>query len=252
MKRTLKRLVWMVMIALICLSTGQAGLAVGPYTPLEDTYTDFGDKGANYGSATYLQLSASNISVCNPVTYLWFKFQVPNPPQPIGSAVLDVPMDPIYTGGEALPMELLSSADTSWDEDTLTWNNQPALDTVTGVLATSPSVVAPSSAIFQSALLASYLEGKKGELVTLVVRADCSVTGPGAVAPSADRLIASIENTDPQAAEVELTLSSPTAVGLQSFTAKTPVGEISLPIVVMLLGVIVLTFLWRGLRKVSQ
>ncbi|MGB9586205.1 MAG: DUF7594 domain-containing protein, partial [Anaerolineales bacterium] len=126
-------------------------------------------------------------------------------------ATLSVPIDPKYSGNENLDMELRSSPDTNWAESTLTWSTQPDLDP--DVLATAASTVAPNDALFTSSEFASYLNDKKGQMVSLVVKANCN----GNVAVEATRVIAARENTN--ANPVELILQGPTNVGLSEMKA---------------------------------
>lgn len=203
---------------LLCLTPGQVGLADGPYYPLHDTITDINAPDYIFGLDYYLQLNASYTqeSGCVPSSYIWFKFLVPSTSVTISTARLVLPLDYIDPGTELLPMELLASADTDWDEATLMWDIQPALDLTTGVLATSPSIEPPNDVQFMGPTFAGYLDEKKGQLVTLVVRADCNQP----VAFLADRLIASKENSDPNALHVELGLQSPSNIALTSFLAE--------------------------------
>ncbi len=191
----------------------QSAYAVGPYTPLADTYTLLNDPNIIAGSELYLFLSASNLAGCVPTSYVWLKFQVPNPSATIATAILSVPIDPVYPGDEPLDMELRSSSDTTWQEASLNWANQPTLDPT--VLATASSTVAPSDALFMGPTFADYLNSRKGQLVSLVVKANCN----GNVSVSADRVIPARENTTWH--KVELDLRSPSNVGLLDMKGST-------------------------------
>lgn len=190
----------------------QSVFAVGPYTPIADAFTLLNDPNDNNGTVPWLFLSASNADGCVPSSYVWFKFQVPNPSATIAYATLSVPIHPVYDGDEKLDMELRSSPGVDWTEESLTWNNQPPLDPT--VLATAPSTVAPNDALFFGDTFASYLNGKKGQTVSLVVKANCN----GEVFIESTRVFAARENTDPQY-KVELILQGPTNVNLVEMRA---------------------------------
>jgi hypothetical protein len=204
-----KNVVWIGILMLLFSLTlqTQSAYAVGPYNPIADAFTILSDPDMTFGTDPYLFLSASNADGCVPSSYVWFKFDVPNPTAAITFATLSVPVDLAYDGDEDLDMELRSSAGTDWDETTISWSNQPVLDA--GVLATAPSTVAPNDALFTSPALAAYLNGKKGQTVSLVVKANCN----GNVFIEATRLFAARENTlAPH--KVELILQGPTQVQL--------------------------------------
>lgn len=189
----------------------QSVFAVGPYTPLADAFTLLNDPDINNGTENWLFLSASNADGCVPSSYVWFKFQVPDTSTTIRFATLSVPIDSIYTGTESLDMELRSSSNTSWEEDSIKWSNQPDLDDT--VLATAPSTVAPNDALFSGTTFASYLNGKKGQIVSLVVKANCN----GNVYIESTRVFPARENTS--ANKVELILQGPTNVNLVEMRA---------------------------------
>jgi len=195
---------------------GNAG-AVGPYAPTADTYTDINNQTANHGTEQNLLLSASNLESCVATTYLWFKFAIPSTGTTINTASLALTFG---SGSGTADLELLSSADTSWSETGLTWSNQPALDSP--ALATATGATSGSTATFSSAALASYLNARQGQTVSLVVRANCS----GSVSTSVALPLRSKEN--PSGSGASLALFGPTAVTLRSVTARS-VGPAALP-----------------------
>ena len=223
------------LLGIIVLIPAQSASAVGPYTPIADAYTLVNDPDTNTGEDDYLLLSASNLDGCVPTSYVWFKFQVPNPTTTISYATLSVPIDAIYSGNESLDMELRSSSDTDWQESSITWSNQPDLDAE--VLAIAPSTAAPSDALFTSAALAGYLNARKGQTVSLVVKANCN----GNVYSEATRVIAARENTT--ANKVELVLQGPTNINLLDMKANSRTQDRQIVALGVFVGIISAYFL---------
>jgi len=101
------------------------------FTPIEDAYIASGSPTTNYGSATTLQVDNS------PIKHFLLKFDVSGlNGQQIASAKLRFyNVDPSSKGGD-----FYAVSDTSWQEETLTWNNAPAA--LTDLLASLGSVSA--------------------------------------------------------------------------------------------------------------
>lgn len=230
-----------VSLVIIFLIPSQSAIAVGPYTPIADAYTLLNDPDTVTGLDEYLLLSASNADGCVPSSYVWFKFQVPNPSATIAYATLSVPIDPVYDGDEKLDMELRFSSNTSWEEDSITWTNQPELDGL--VLTTAPSTNAPNDALFTGGNLASYLNSHKGETVSLVVKANCN----GNVYIEATRVFPARENTT--ANKVELILQGPTNVSLLDLQANSRAEDGRIVMTGVFIGIIGAYFL---IKKFSR
>jgi hypothetical protein len=202
---------------LLAVTTASRVKAVGPILPIADTYININDADpTNVGAEAYMLLSASNTNAgCVPATYLWFRFDVPNPDVTIDYAELAVPFENLG-GAASLDMQLLSSPVTNWVENGpngITWTSQPALDAQ--VLASAASVPPGADARFISSDLANYLEGKRGQVVTLVVRANCA----GSVGTSANRVIRTREHASGSGVELTLRNGGPNSVRLISFAS---------------------------------
>jgi len=97
-------------------ATQTPGISTITFTPVEDGYIANGSPATNYGSATTLQVDNS------PIKHILMRFNVSglNGKQ-IASAKLRLyNVDPSGKGGD-----FYSVSDTSWQEETLTWNNAP-------------------------------------------------------------------------------------------------------------------------------
>jgi hypothetical protein len=103
----------------------------------------------------------------------------------------------------------------------LTWNNQPGLET--GVLGTVAAVMPGSIATFSSAALATYLNARQGQPVSLVVLADCD--GSWSTESVALDLRA---RESPSGSGASLALLDPNTITLLSLTARS-VGSAVLP-----------------------
>jgi len=101
------------------------------FLPVEDAYIASGSPTTNYGSATTLQVDNS------PIKHFLLKFDVSGlNGQQIASAKLRFyNVDPSSKGGD-----FYAVSDTSWQEETITWNNAPAA--LTNLLASLGSVSA--------------------------------------------------------------------------------------------------------------
>jgi hypothetical protein len=215
---------WFIIIITLVFILGFASatqvLAVGPYLPFADTYTNLNDEEpTNYGNEAFMQLSASNAAGCVPATYLWFKFNVPNPAVTIDYAELAVPFED-KGGADSLDMQLLASPVTNWvekDPNGITWATQPDLQGAP-VLATAASAPPGADALFISSALASYLDGKKGQVVSLVVRANCA----GSVGTSANRVIRTREHASGSGVELTMRNGGPSNIRLLSFASRNP------------------------------
>lgn len=194
--------------------------ALEQYSPLQDAYTDATSPQSILGEAEWLWLKTisphlnTNLA-CNPQTYLWFQFAIPQTTKAIEEAVLSIPLE---ATGENLPMELelFGSPDITWSESSLHWDNQPALDSTP--LALAGSTPPGSDILFFGATLAEYLTRHRGGVVSLVVRANCA----GQTSPAAERMVRAREHT--QSSGVELYYSYPSAITLTQAHA-TPAGE---------------------------
>lgn len=217
---TRKRLI--IYFLVILLSTGIFFdvLADNPIFPAIDSYTDGSDPDEtwdmNFGNELFLQLGASNLAQCVPTTYLWYKFQIPSTTETIATANFSITFETIGATGD-MDMELMGSSDNGWTETGITWRNQPALDI--GQLATALSVPGGGTAVFSGSTLANHLNSRKGETVTLVVRANCA----GTVSSQATRLSSSKENTNGSGAKLEL--FTPTAITLSAFSASSHISS---------------------------
>lgn len=250
--QTLSRLLVAGMAAMmLALLPARSAVAVGPYSPSADTYTDQNNPDTNNGNDELLLLSATNTAEggCVETTYLWFKFDIPSTGTTIDNASLELVFE--STGSGTTDLELRSSADTSWSETGLTWNNQPALED--DVLSTATGVTPGSTATFSDAPLATYLNARQGQTVSLVVRADCG----GSVSTSASLELRSQEHTSGSGAS--LSLYGPTAVTLVSLTARSAHSSPSLPPIVIAVGGILALFVlgaggisWLHTRAGSQ
>ncbi len=195
---------------IVALMSAAGGLAANPYLPAADTYTDQNNPSMVFGANTASLISASKtFETCSTPIYVWYKFNVPSTTGTIGQAHLYITSLSGVFGSGTLDMELWSSADTSWGEATLAWQNQPALDQQ---LATAASVAPGSTMDFTGSTLASYLEGHKGQAVTLVVRGDCDGT---VSSPTAYRTFPTKESGSSGA---WLEIYGPTSIGLRNFS----------------------------------
>lgn len=223
-----KKMVWVtVLVVMLVIAMGGAQVsAVGPYGVLADAYTDINNVNTNHGSdQTFLLSGTSAGASCTASTYVWLKFQVPDTGTTISeNSQLSIPLLP---GANVLmDLELRSSSNTSWDENTLTWSNQPALDA--GVLAVATNPAPGSDALFSGLDMATYLNNHKGQVVTLVVLAHCPNVGVAAT-----RYLRAKEYTG-GGSGVELILQGPTVVDLQSLSGSALEGPISLPLTIVL------------------
>lgn len=200
------------------LALNSSAAAANPYLPTGDTYTDITDPAANFGTQQYLLLSASTQAGCAEATYLWYKFDIPATSQTIGQADLHVTFDNFAAG--TMDLELRSTADASWSETGLNWNNQPALDPT--ILAIVPNVTVNTSITFSGTTLADYLNSHQGQAVSLVIRPHC----PNVVSPAADLVPHTKEH--PSGSGVYLDLFTPNAVTVDRFTAAPLAGDNSL------------------------
>ena len=101
------------------------------FLPVEDAYIASGSPTTNYGSATTLQVDNS------PIKHFLIKFDVTglNSRQVVSAKLRLYNVDPASKGGD-----FYAVSDTSWQEETLTWNNAPAA--LTNLLASLGSVSA--------------------------------------------------------------------------------------------------------------
>jgi len=248
MKRATQIISILIVLGFISMIT--VGLAFGqsPHYTTADAYTTINYPDDNFGTEPYLMLAASNTpdSGCVKTSFLWFKFNVPNPTTTISFATLSVPIDPIYAGNEALPMEVHSSSNTSWTETGITYNNSKDHVDAT-VLAISPSTPPGSDALFTSPELAAYLNAHKGQTVTLVVMANCAASP--APATDAVRVVKALQHTD--SSQVELLLQGPTAVEVKTLTARSPSLSTTIVSVSLLLSAIMLAIRLHKRQKLS-
>ena len=101
------------------------------FLPVEDAYIASGSPTTNYGSATTLQVDNS------PIKHFLIKFDVTglNGGQVVSAKLRLYNVDPASKGGDFYAVN-----DTSWQEETLTWNNAPAA--LTNLIASLGSVSA--------------------------------------------------------------------------------------------------------------
>jgi hypothetical protein len=222
-----KKMLWVtVLVVLLVMAMGGAQVsAVGPYGVVADTYTDVNSVNMNHGSDQTLLLSGTSAGACcTASTYVWLKFNVPDTTATISeNSQLSIPL--LAGANVLMDLELRSSSNTSWDENTLTWANQPALDAQVLAVATNP---APGSdALFSGSDMATYLNNHKGQVVTLVVMAHCPNVGVAAT-----RYLRAKEYTG-GGSGIELILQGPTAVSLQSLSG-TLQESFSLPLTIVL------------------
>lgn len=89
--------------------------------PSDDAYVNEDSPNYKYGDLTYLKLSDTAFQHCR----IWLKFSIPiSNARPIKSAKLY-----LYQHGvpyKNMIAEVYYSADDSWSEDSITWNNQPS------------------------------------------------------------------------------------------------------------------------------
>jgi hypothetical protein len=237
-----KKMVWIVvMVMLVMAMGGGPAYAVGPYVVVADAYTDINNVNVNHGSDQTLMISGTSAGAsCTASTYLWLKFEVPATSADIGAdSQLSIPL--LAGAGVLMDLELRSSGNTSWDENTLTWSNQPALDAQVLAIATNP---APGSdALFSGAEMAVYLNSHKGEVVTLVVLAHCPNVGVAAT-----RYVRAREFTG-GGSGIELVLYDPTVVRLQGLSGSTTEGPVGLPILIGIVSLIMMMYGWRKYRQ---
>jgi hypothetical protein len=214
-------------VLFIALAVQMPVLAQNPYYPTADAYTDLNDPTYNSGTDTVLQLTASNAAGCVPTSYLWYKFNIPVSSTTIGSANLYMRFT--SAGSGTMDLMLGSSTDTSWLESGITWDTQPVTDTLT--LATAASVAPGGEVLFTGSTLASYLDARRGQTVSLVVRANCN--GVVSIAPS--RNVNTKENVG--GSGVHLDLFGPTAIKLVTLTAGSN-NSPALGVLVVFLGLV--------------
>lgn len=225
MSATKRLLVISALIAMLTLAGGGQVVALSPYYPLADTYTDLAEQTANYGADIYTTVNASNLAGCVETTYSWYKFAVPATGRTIGQASLTLAI--ILLGSGTADLELRSTTDTSWTEGDSTtgiaWATQPALDPT--VLAVFNGATIDNAAVFSGTTFANYLDARQGQTVSLVVRARCA----GSVSASVALNTQSREH--PSGSGARLDIATPTNVTLQSVIAAPLSSDNSLPLV---------------------
>jgi hypothetical protein len=93
-------------------------------TPIDDAFVDVNSPGDNFGSSSIVDLKTPASGYITKQGYL--KFDIP----PYAGAVINATLrlhtvrtNPLQSGAN-----IYGVSDTTWDEDTITWNNQPGID----------------------------------------------------------------------------------------------------------------------------
>jgi hypothetical protein len=190
------------------------------HDPFADTYTDDTNPDKAYGLDDYLFLRVDNglvnTSGCTASTYIWLKFAIPYTVKNIPAVVLSIPSEP-DSDDNSMDLELFGSPDISWDESSLTWDNQPnnGLELITAAIGAPPG----SDTLFWGSGLENYVNAHKGELVSFLVKADCD----GSVSETAERIVRALQHS--QGSGVELYYDYPAAVSMVKFTARSDLND---------------------------
>jgi hypothetical protein len=220
---------------------GLSVIAQNPHTVVADSSTNLNNPSTVYGSNVSLFVAGDTVGGCKGSRYLWYKFDIPATSQTIGSARLQITFG---AGGGTSDLELLSS-DAAWSEtdpDGLNWNNQPVFS---NTLAIATGVTFNSTAVFSSTTFASFLDGQRGQTVSLAVRVYC----PN-VSPSVSFSTRSRENPSGSAAQLEL--FTPTSILLTDFAADTtPLNSLGMvglgaAVIVVLALLLLVRRRWHG------
>jgi hypothetical protein len=193
--------------------SGSASAAYVGY-PTADTFAYLGDTSYTPGLEANIMMDASNLAGCVASSHVWLLYQVPGSISASSDIMLQLHWVDIDLGPYAMPVELLSSSNTTWDEAALNWGNQPALDPV--VLARAPDAPNGGTVSLRSPALTQYILDHAGQTISLVARADCST--PSAVDMNPVRMMRAREYGESGAV---LTIAAPTAVGLHGLSGQT-------------------------------
>jgi hypothetical protein len=105
---------------------------VFPIEPTDDAHTKQSDPTANFGSTADLELWSSGT---NNTQVVYLKFEVSGFFEPISSAILK-----LYSNTQNGGVDAFAVADTSWTEDSITWDSRPAAGSlIAGAIADSGS-----------------------------------------------------------------------------------------------------------------
>ena len=112
----------LLLLPVVRIVPASAGNLTTTFAAVEDSYVSSGSRSTNYGTASSLKLATS------PAETAYLKFNLSGLSGPVQSATLRV----YANSGLKWGFDAYSTANTSWTESTVTYNNAPALGTKLG------------------------------------------------------------------------------------------------------------------------
>jgi hypothetical protein len=182
-----------------------------PLIPTDDAFVRIDEPDDNSGDNPELAVQGQIpiIGACQSTAESYLKFDLSSIPDPIEGATLTF-LSTFASSGLSLTMGLFGSLDDTWAEDTITWNNKPAISTTQ--LSQASLTPAGNEFTFPSTPeLIAFLESQRlgdGVATLGVIATDCN-------AFVVTQAMSSKEGTQAPVLELE----QPTAVVLASFDA---------------------------------